>query len=606
MINRIRPLPSLLINQIAAGEVIERPASVIKELLENSLDAGADFIEIEVEQGGVGLIRVRDNGEGIEKADLPLALTRHATSKIASLQDLECVQSMGFRGEALSSICSAAQVILCARTLDSPQGWCIESDGGTLSALIPKALPRGTQIEVRDLFFNIPARRKFLASEKTEWSHIDQVIRRLALSHFHCGFEVIHNQRVVYRLPVAQAPAIQAQRVATLFDPDFIQQAQVINEAQGGLSLSGWVGLPAYSRAQADRQYSYVNGRMVRDKVLQAAVKQAYRDILPHNRHPAYILYLNLAPERVDVNAHPAKQEVRFREPRQVHDFLWRSLQQSLAAPLLTAGLTAGEEKLSTESTQSVDHSFSGHGGQSLQAKVSGSALSLPLPPFVRRGQLTSPVYAAEVNRNTKESPLETLPETPPLGYALAQLQGAFILAENAQGLVIVDIHAAHERITYERMKQTFAAQNSLPAQPLLVPLVLTLSTAEVEWMTEQLPVLSQLGLEVTITGPDQICVQQIPALLSEADVTALLPAVIADLMAHGTSFVVSNRQQAILSTMACYQAVRAHHRLTLAEMNALLRDMEKTAHSSFCNHGRPTWVQWTLVELNGLFHRGQ
>lgn len=614
---RIKALPSQLINQIAAGEVIERPASVVKELLENSLDAGADWIDIELERGGIGLIRIRDNGYGIEKDDLELALSRHATSKIASLHDLEQVQSMGFRGEALSSICSAAQVTLSSKTADSPQGWCIGSDGENLTTVTPKALATGTLVEVSDLFFNIPARRKFLATEKTEWNHIDQVIRRIALSHFQCGFQVKHNQRLVYQLPIAQEQALQEQRVAELVSPEFMRQCLIISEEKAGFNLSGWVGLPTFSRAQTDMQYSFVNGRMVRDKVMVAAVRQAYRDVLPHNRQPAFVLYLEMAPDRVDVNAHPTKQEVRFRESRLVHDFLFGCLHKNLAtqtSPLASSRPPPIDPSEHNSSYQYPSEQRDRPPFPAPQPPV-GTLAALRLPrdnsnsqndPLARhRTPPTTPWQPSLFVSSDSASDTVPTPEIPPLGYALAQVHGIFILAENQQGLILVDMHAAHERITYERLKQAFA-QQTMVSQPLLVPVTLSVTEMQADWVATQAPALAQLGLEIDRMGPTRLCVRQVPALLRDANIEALIQAIITDLMAHGTSFAVQNRQHEILSTMACHHSIRANRRLNLTEMNALLRDMEHTERSNQCNHGRPTWVQFTLAELNQFFGRGR
>ena len=584
---RIHNLPSQLINQIAAGEVVERPASVIKELVENSLDAGAMRIDVDVEQGGLRLLRVRDDGSGIHPDDLALALSRHATSKIATLEDLEQVSSLGFRGEALPSIASVSRFTMTSRCATVEQAWRIDGDGD----VAPAAHPQGTTIEVRDLFFNTPARRKFLRTEKTEFGHIEEMVRRIALSRFDVEINLRHNERAVNRWRAARQVSDSEQRIAELCGVEFLASAFRIEHAAAGLRLHGWIAAPTFSRSQADLQYFFVNGRMVRDKLVGHAVRQAYHDVLYHGRHPAFVLYLELDPARVDVNAHPAKHEVRFRDSRLVHDFLFHTVHEALA------GARAGS--------------------------VGGADVAAPTAPAMFRDYAASPGYAGvqqhAIDLSVREqigayAALHPAPESalneqpnaavPPLGYALAQLHGIYILAENSAGLVLVDMHAAHERITYERLKT--AQGTDTQAQPLLVPVSVAVSAREADAAETQAAWFSELGFEIDRSGPQQIRVRQVPALLAQADIPSLLRDVLADLLTHGNSLRVEEAQNALLSTMACHGSVRANRRLSLSEMNALLRDMERTERSGQCNHGRPTWRQLSIEELDRLFLRGR
>ncbi len=596
--SRIRKLPAKLANQIAAGEVVERPASVIKELLENSLDAGARRIDIEVERGGVRLMRVRDDGRGIHREDLALALTRHATSKIHRLEDLERVASLGFRGEALPSISSVSRLRLQSRHRDSASGWQVQGDGGELiSEPEPVAHPVGTTVEVRDLFFNTPARRKFLRTEKTEFGHLEEVVKRIALSHFEVAFSLRHNQKTVLQLSPADTLAQQEQRVARVCGRAFMENALHVAMEAAGLRLWGWVALPGFSRSQADLQYFFVNQRMVRDKLVSHAVRQAYQDVLYHGRHPAYVLYLSLDPALVDVNAHPAKHEVRFRDSRLVHDFLFRSLHEALAQ--VRPGETDNGGLSGTPPEQAAP-----------AASVSGAA-----PPVFQQRTMGLPV--AEQMAFYRPSPAATpaaspsargeleAEEIPPLGFALAQLHGIYILAENRHGLVLVDMHAAHERITYERLKSAYEREG-VKAQPLLVPVSITLSEREARLVDEHPEVFREFGFVVERMGPESVVVRQVPALLREADSEALVRDVLADLLSYGDSRRIREHRDELLATLACHGSVRANRRLTLAEMNALLRDMEATERSGQCNHGRPTWVQLGLDQLDKLFLRGR
>ena len=599
---RIRRLPAQLINQIAAGEVVERPASVVKELLENSLDAGANRVEIDIEQGGVKLIRVRDNGCGIEHDDLSLALCSHATSKITSLEDLENVASLGFRGEALPSIASVARLTLTSRTTQAPHAWQISSDGREQQQMPrPAAHPPGTTVEVCDLFFNTPARRKFLRTERTEFGHLEDVVRRIGLSRFDLALQLRHNQRPTTLLRPAHEQIEREQRLAELCGRSFVEQALVLDHELSGLSLSGWIGLPTFSRSQADLQYFFVNGRMVRDKLVSHAVRQAYRDVLYHGRHPAFVLYLQLDPTLVDVNAHPAKHEVRFREARLVHDFLFRTLHEALAHtqaghqpnPQPNPGLAAANDSDVPTSAMA----YPSPAPVSAATTVTQPSLGLPLhEPYS--------AYSYPVHPPAEQAP-QPEPSIPPLGYAIAQLHGIYILAQNAQGLILVDMHAAHERITYEGLK-TSLAEDGIRTQPLLVPISISLSAREVQLIEQHRELLNTLALEVELLGPESVVLRSIPALLQGADGEQLLRDVIADIATHGHSDRVQTHINDTLSTVACHGSVRANRRLTLPEMNALLRTMERTERSGQCNHGRPTWIQLKLDELDKLFLRGR
>lgn len=677
----IRPLPAQLINQIAAGEVVERPASVVKELIENSLDAGADRIEIDLEQGGVKLLRVRDNGRGIPREELALALSRHATSKIASLAELEAVLSLGFRGEALPSIASVSRLEVRSRIPEADQAWVIRGDGGDrLDAPEPVAHPPGTTVEVRDLFYNTPARRKFLRAEKTELGHIEAVVRRIALARAGTRFRLQHNGRVILDLPAATGEAGLRQRLAALAGEGFLDHALGLAEEAVGLRLHGWVAAPAFSRSQADLQFFYVNGRLVRDKLVTHAVRQAFQDVLHHSRHPAYVLYLELPPVLVDVNVHPAKQEVRFREGRQVHDFIFRALHRRLAAGELSLPGASGDVTAAIGALPGESGAVSGAFGAPPAwnqdalpgAASSGSPVfSSPLPgstaftsPHAGSSALSSPSPGSPaLVASPPGSPPPTLPsslpparqmplsagstpsiaerrgywdpaqascppsawassspdlatpvvgpepaweEIPPLGYALAQLQGIYILAQAADGLIIVDMHAAHERIAYERLKQAWEEGSGLRRQPLLVPLAVRVSEREADLAADHADHFRRFGLTVDRVGAASLAVREIPVLLQGADAEGLLRDLLADLVVHGRSDLLQSRVNEVLATLACHRAVRANRRLTLEEMNALLREMERTERADQCNHGRPTWVRLSLAELDRLFARGR
>ncbi|MBT5484931.1 MAG: DNA mismatch repair endonuclease MutL [Gammaproteobacteria bacterium] len=606
---RIHLLSQRLSKQIAAGEVVERPASVVKELLENSLDAGADRIDIELEKGGIKLIRIRDNGLGVEKEDLPLALNRHATSKIAQLDDLESVSSLGFRGEALASISSVSRLTMISRTPEASEAWKVETEGRNMDANVsPAAHPPGTNVEVRDLFFNTPARRKFLRTEQTEYKRIYETIKRLALSRFDVGFNVQHNQRVVHRFEKAESESDMKRRVSQICGPAFIDNSVTIDMESSGLRMSGWVSLPTFSRSQADLQYFYVNGRAIRDKLVSHAIKQAYRDVLFHGRHPAFVLYLELEPSLVDVNVHPTKHEVRFRDSRLVHDFLFSALHRSLAnvrpedqfeSSDVQAGFDPAHIQESQGNYQQNTIRYTDFGGGTTPSYDRGSISREAI-----QSQLGTLRDMAGTGQPDFTQPIEEQ-DIPPLGFAIAQLHGIYILAQNTHGLVVVDMHAAHERITYEYMK-TSMSDAGIKSQPLLVPVSLAVSEGEADCADENKQALEILGLSMDRLGPESLSIRQVPVILKSADVEQLVRDVLSDFIEHGSSDRIEAHRDEILSTMACHGSVRANRQLTIPEMNSLLRDMERTERSGQCNHGRPTWTQMSLGDLDKLFLRGQ
>lgn len=590
-VTRIQKLSSLLSNQIAAGEVIERPASVIKELVENSLDAKATKIEIDIENGGVRLIRVKDNGDGIHCDDLPLALSRHATSKIKNLDDLEKIMTMGFRGEALASISAVSRLVLSS-AVTKETGWQVTTQGIDVEpAINPVGHPQGTTIEVRDLFFNTPARRKFLRTEKTEFDHIDEVIKRIALSFFKVNFTVKHNQKLIRQYRSADSELDYEQRVASLCGSAFVENAVKITVEIAGLKLWGWLALPTFSRSQADLQYFYVNGRMVKDKLVTHAVRQAYHDVLYGQRHPAYVLFLEIDPQQVDVNVHPTKHEVRFRESRLVHDFIFRSIHDALA------GIRPGEK----EPVACVAHSHP----QPVKVEYPKQQ-SMPLK--VREEMAIYEKLATPVKDPTpiisviKE---ENVEKTPPLGFALAQLKGIYILAEKEEGLVLVDMHAAHERVIYEKLKKEWEEQR-IVAQPLLIPLSISVSDREATCLENHSELFQRVGMQIERLGPETIIVREVPNLLRDTNHEELIRDIAADLMTFDNSSRINDFIDQLLGTMACHGAVRAQRKLSIPEMNALLRGMETTEHSGQCNHGRPTWKLLTMNELDKLFLRGR
>ena len=608
----IRLLDPRLANQIAAGEVVERPASVVKELVENSLDAGARRIDLEVEDGGVKLIRVRDDGSGIAKDDLPLALSRHATSKIAELSDLESVASLGFRGEALASISSVSRLCLSSATEDAESAWAARSEGRDMSAVLePVAHPRGTTVEVRDLFFNTPARRKFLRTEKTEFGHLDEVMKRQALGRFDVGFSLRHNGRAVHSLKPAASQLEQERRLGAVCGPAFMENALFIDRSAIGLRLWGWVALPGFSRSQADLQHFYVNGRYIRDRLVAHAVRQAYRDVLFHGRHPAFVLYLELDPALVDVNVHPTKHEVRFRDGRSVHDFIFRTLHKTLAD--VRPDTVAQNAALPGNTAEPLRDMPQQQSAMPLREAEGGAPSTAPTPPMHSGGYQSQNAFAPgrvadqvpAYQRLQEPMGEHADAEIPPLGYALAQLKGVYILAENAEGMVLVDMHAAHERITYERMKAAREGEG-LRSQPLLVPQSLAVSEREADCAEQHAAVFSELGLSVERASTESLVVRELPVMLANSQVEQLVRDVIADLLEYGSSDRIAAHINEILSTMACHGSVRANRRLTIPEMNALLRDMEATERSGQCNHGRPTWVQVGLAELDKWFLRGR
>jgi DNA mismatch repair protein MutL len=602
----IRPLPPQLINQIAAGEVIERPASVVKELLENSLDAGATRLRVDLEQGGVKLIRVTDDGCGLGPEDLPLAVSRHATSKIATLADLDAVATLGFRGEALPSIASVSRFAITSRRAGDDHGWRLTSDGNDSHAP-PQPAPHeaGTSVEVRDLFYNVPARRKFLRTEKTELGHIDQLLTRFALARGDLALRLTHNGRVSLELPAADAPLAPA-RLRRLLGEEFLRHALPLDEAATGLRLHGLVASPDFARSQGDMQFFYVNGRLVRDKVVAHAVRQAYRDVLHHGRHPAFLLFLELPPRQVDVNVHPAKHEVRFRESRQVHDFIFRALHRRLADGRRSGGVPAAAADTGAPAAMPLPAPAAAPAGP-----ARGAPARLPLGVADTGGGYAAARAADFVFQQPAAAPAPSAAadtehaDLPPLGFAIGQLNGIYILAESPDGLIIVDMHAAHERIGYERLKRAVHGRE-LVRQPLLVPVTVHVSRAEADLAEEQGALLQRLGLGVDRLGETSLVVRELPALLAAADPEQLLRDVLSDLATHGRSARVEEAVDALLAGMACHGAIRANRRLTLAEMNALLRDMERTERADQCNHGRPTWTRLDRRELDALFLRGR
>ena len=630
--SKIEILSPRLANQIAAGEVVERPASVVKELLENALDAGASQVEIDIEAGGTKLIRIRDNGHGISKDDLSLALSRHATSKIKTLDDLEAVATLGFRGEALASIASVSRLTLTSN--NDGQAWQAETEGRDMKAqLTPAAHPIGTTLEVKDLFFNTPARRKFLRTEKTEFNHLLDVIKRQAMSRFDVSFTIKHNGKIIHQLKQGVSQAEKERRISELCGKKFIESALYVERDSVDFKLWGWVGLPSFSRSQADLQHFFVNGRVIKDKLVAHAIKQAYRDVMYHNRFSAFVLYLDLDPATVDVNVHPTKHEVRFRDGRVVHGFLFSSIHKALADvrpqdQLTEAGLEgdlyprqAGQAlvdhnelpaQIYQQTAMSLKESrlVQDTGLAALQPQFVSSAI---VPPSIKEG-VTSPTFiggaaAGFTNKGGQFagsvlSEQET-EEIPPLGYAIAQLKGIYILAENAAGMIIVDTHAAHERITYERMKVQRAEQG-IQSQPLLVPESIAVSEREADFAEQNLEVFSSLGLGVERAGPETLLIRQVPVVLGSSKVEQLVHDVLSDLTTYGQTDKIEATMNEILATMACHSSVRANRQLSIAEMNALLRDMEATERSGQCNHGRPTWTALSLTELDKLFLRGR
>jgi len=590
----IRVLPDVLISQIAAGEVVERPAAALKEILENSLDAGATEIQIELEQGGVKRMRISDNGRGIARDELVLALTRHATSKIASLSDLEQVESLGFRGEALASIAAIARVQLSSRCADAEHAWTLQVDGGQLGEPTPAARGVGTTLEIQDLFFNTPARRKFLKTEATEYAHCAETVRRQALSHPDTAFVLSHNGRVLLRFNATTAAA----RVRQVLGESFESNTIAVDAAAGVLRVSGWVIRPGAATASRDSQHVYVNGRYVRDKLIVHALKEAYRDVLHHQLNPAYCLFISLPPDGVDVNVHPAKTEIRFRDSRGVHQFLFHAVERLLAAPAASGEAGA----VLPEPAMSVAASPFGVPRQTM--------MPLQISPLQVNEAMAfyAPLAAYQSNSASLDSPAasaEAAHDAPPLGYAIAQLHGVYVLAQNAQGLVLVDMHAAHERVVYEKLKAALDSR-AVPAQTLLIPVVLSVDARDVAEISPHLDGLRDIGFDVSITSPTSVAVRSVPWLLKNADPVELTRAVLHEVAEFGVVRLLAERRNELLATLACHGAVRANRHLAVAEMNALLREMEATERAGQCNHGRPTWFQVSLKELDAMFMRGR
>jgi len=592
----ILQLPELLINQIAAGEVVERPSSVVKELVENALDAGAQSVQVLLEQGGKRLVRVVDDGCGISKDELPLALRRHATSKISSLEELEEVTTMGFRGEALPSMASVSRMTITSRTVSAEHAWQIKTVKDDAGTAVPAAGAPGTQVELRDLFYNVPARRKFLRTDRTEFSHADELLKRFALARPDVGFQLQHNNRVVRRFPPVSNDEEMLARLEGVVGPEFVEHALNIDEQRGSFGLRGWVAEPRYNRSQADRQFFFVNGRVIRDRLVAHAIRQAFRDVLFHGRHPAFVLFLEMPPAGVDVNVHPQKHEVRFRDSRSVHDFIYSTLNRKLA------GIGGGALRPGTEIPVPDSAGQTG----------AWAARQAPMPISVAEqlqsyAQLVSSPAGGTGGRGIpadSEAPGET-GEYPPMGFALAQLHGVYILAQNQHGLVLVDMHAAHERITYERFKAGLA-QDGIRSQNLLVPVTVHVSEREADMVEQHAASLEALGISCDRSGPQTVMIRKVPTLLQDADMSSLLQDVLSELATDGKSLKIEAEMDEVLSSMACHGSVRANRQLNIAEMNALLRDMERTERAAQCNHGRPTWVQLDMQNLDRLFLRGR
>jgi DNA mismatch repair protein MutL len=588
----IRVLDNQLIDQIAAGEVIERPASIVKELVENSLDAGAQSVDVEIEAGGMRLTRVRDDGCGIPAAELRLALSRHATSKIATADDLGAIMTLGFRGEALPSIASVSRFEITSRHVDEERAARVSVDGGSVGEPAPAAHPTGTTIEVRDLFYNLPARRKFLRSEVTEQGHIVRLLERLALSRGDVAFRLRSGSRTLLDAPALSATGGEARRMARIVGQEFVERAIEISHSAGPVRLSGWIGAPSAARATSDLQYWFVNGRAVRDRLLMNAVRLGYRDVLYSGRQPAYVLYLDIDPSLVDVNAHPQKLEVRFRDSRQIHDFVFRAVERKLADT--KPGISA------------VPPAYQ------------------PAPPFtepmvLRSADAMAPsgIWAvAEMLRGASSDPYphDPLPYddvavappangAQPLGEALAQVHGIYILAQNAQGLVLVDMHAAHERVLYEKLK---AQAGTVATQLLLTPVTVEMKVDEIDALMSQNAEWQAAGFDLERLAPETLIVRSVPAMLPGEDIAALVREVVGDVSSDAASHHLDSATDRLLGTIACRSAIHAHRRLTLPEMNALLRQMEQTPRADQCNHGRPTWTQVSLHELDRMFLRGR
>lgn len=611
---KIHILDQYVANQIAAGEVVERPSSVVKELLENSLDAGATQLEINIEKGGMQLIKIRDNGAGITKEDLPLTILRHATSKIQNIEDLEQIKSLGFRGEALASISSVSRFKLTSRIAKESSGWQINLEGTAPNlneiTLLPAALSIGTLIEVYDLFFNVPARRKFLRTEQTEFNHLRETIERIALSRFDVDFVLKHNDKNIFTFKKARTQQEQEERIAKICGDEFIANAIVINAAATDLKLSGWIGLPTFSRSQSDLQYFYLNGRMIRDKLILHAIKLAYRDVMYHDRHPAFVLFLEIDPAIVDVNVHPTKSEVRFRESRLIHDFVFKSLQNAIAAirpqQQITNNVIAPINNIEMKSPcrgtacRALDEN-SNNIQQKIPVFVEENILQFNFQKSKPIPNKDKPVVIIKTNTDTEPK------KNYPLGYAIAQLQNIYILAENEHGLVVVDMHAAHERINYEKLKKNLT-ENKIESQQLLIPLTIKLRQNEIDCVENNQTLFTKFGIEINRITNDTIAIKQLPLILNNAtkNLEQLFRDIIADLLIEDFSSRIEELHNKLLATIACHSSVRAHRQLQIPEMNALLRELEETERGGQCNHGRPTWTQLSIKEIDKLFMRGK
>lgn len=613
----IRQLEDNLINQIAAGEVVERPASLLKELLENSIDAEASRIEIQIDKGGLKRVLIRDNGHGISKQELPVALSRHATSKLNSIDDLFSMHTLGFRGEALPSIAAVSRMSIKSRTEQQQSGFEIDIEGGKLLGDIkPSAVDVGTTVEVNDLFYNTPARRKFLRTEKTEFNHCDAVVRKVALANHNVEIHFVNDGKLVMHVFAAKNLAEQEKRIATICGKPFANASVYVEDQIDLMSIDGWIGLPTFSRSQRDLQYFFVNGRAVYDNLVAHAIKRAYHDVMYHGRHPAFVLYFTIRPDLVDVNVHPAKTEVRFRENRAVHDYLYRTIHRAIAH--LSTDQSEVAAPIPTMVPSSVGAS-GGYGSPQVQRQFQ-SMVQEQLSTYERMSQSASAtgtlsdvssIFPAPEHEDESFSSTDTEvdfsadQDIPPLGYAIAQFRGIYILAENREGLIMVDMHAAHERITYEALKSQLD-EKQLGLQPLLVPLQINVSQREVK-LTEQFSEqISAMGFDIDVIGEEQLIVRSIPELLAKADVENLIRDILSDLQEHGESQRANDFRDEVLSTIACHGSVRANRKLEIAEMNALLRKMEEVERSGQCNHGRPTWMSVSLKEIDKWFMRGR
>ncbi len=608
----IKLLPDQLISQIAAGEVVERPASALKELLENSLDAGSSEISVSLIQGGVKQLKVIDNGGGIPQQDLAMALTRHATSKIASLEDLEAVASLGFRGEALASIASVSRTQISSRVLDTKYAWRIASEGNSIAPLQPIGLDVGTIVEVNDLYFNTPARRKFLKTEATEFGHCEEAFSRVALSRPDVAFMLRHNGRALSRYSASEP----TKRFSEVLGAEFAAESIRVDEQAAGLRLWGMAAKPTFNRNSRDTQYVYVNGRFVRDKLIAHAIRQAYQDVLHHDRHPAFVLFLECDPNLVDVNVHPSKTEVRFRDGQAIHRFIFHSLHKNLATPTgLSNAATASQAAHNPFASQYA--SSPNYPQYQTQINLSANQPSTFYQTLFANNPLRAENDALQANTHkasgdavlSNENTPEYQPQDFPLGFAVAQIHGVYILAQNSAGLVVIDMHAAHERIMYEQLKNALD-NKAVPMQPLLIPVSFNADRLEVATVNEELATsadnLWQLGFDIAVLSPNTLAVRAVPTMLQNADAVQLARDVLKDLREYGASRALTERRNELLGTMACHAAVRANRILTVTEMNALLRDMEATERSGMCNHGRPTWFQVSMSDLDKMFMRGK